>query len=123
VPQGTPDASYDFKTPDGAALIYRLSGDLNPLHADPAVAKQAGFDRPILHGLCSLGVAAWSITEALANGDFSALKHLELRFTAPVYPGETIRTELWRNGDDIRFRARVVERDVIVLNNGLARLG
>ena len=100
-----------------------ISGDFNPLHADPDVAAQAGFDRPILHGLCTLGVASWSITEALADGDFSVLKHLELRFTSPVYPGETVRTEMWRDVDVIRFRARVVERDVVVLNNGMARLG
>ncbi|WP_319824029.1 MaoC/PaaZ C-terminal domain-containing protein [Thalassovita sp.] len=123
VPEGEPDATFDFRTPDGAALIYRLSGDYNPLHADPAVAKQAGFDRPILHGLCSLGVVSWSITEALAGGAFQALKHLELRFTSPVYPGETLRTEMWRDGTTVRFRARAVERDVVVLNNGLARLG
>ena len=122
-PEGTPDATHDFATPEGAALIYRLSGDYNPLHADPEVAAQAGFDRPILHGLCTLGVASWSITEALAEGDFAALKHLELRFTAPVYPGETVRTEMWRDGDGVRFRARVLERDIVVLNNGLARLG
>ncbi|SMO97559.1 Acyl dehydratase [Thalassovita litoralis] len=122
VPEGEPDATYDFRTPVGAALIYRLSGDYNPLHADPAVATQAGFEKPILHGLCSLGVVAWSITEALADGNLQALKHLELRFTSPVYPGETLRTEMWRDGNDVRFRARVVERDVVVLNNGLARL-
>jgi len=123
MPEGEPETTIDFKTPDGAALIYRLSGDFNPLHADPAVARQAGFEKPILHGLCTLGVASWSITEALADGDFSALKHLQLRFSSPVYPGETIRTEMWRDGSDISFRARVVERDVVVLNNGLARLG
>lgn len=123
MPEGAPQTVFDFKTPDNAALIYRLSGDFNPLHADPDVAAQAGFDRPILHGLCTLGVASWSLTEALAEGDFAALKHLQLRFSAPVYPGETIRTEMWRDGGDISFRARVVERDIVVLNNGLARLG
>lgn len=123
MPEGAPDTTYDFKTPEGAALVYRLSGDLNPLHADPAVARQAGFERPILHGLCTLGVASWSLTEALAGGDFAALKHLQLRFSAPVFPGETIRTEMWGSGGEVSFRARVVERDVVVLNNGLARLG
>ena len=123
MPEGAPEYVFDFQTPESAALIYRLSGDFNPLHADPAIAVQAGFTKPILHGLCTLGVASWSITEALAGSDFGALKHLELRFTSPVYPGETIRTEMWRDGDDVRFRARVVERDVVVLNNGLARLG
>lgn len=123
IPEGEPDTTLDFKTPESAALIYRLSGDFNPLHADPDIANQAGFARPILHGLCSLGVASWSITQALADGNFHALKHLELRFTSPVYPGETIRTEMWGSGDDVKFRARVVERDVVVLNNGRARLG
>lgn len=122
MPDGAPTQTFDFKTPDGAALIYRLSGDVNPLHADPVIAQQAGFDRPILHGLCTLGVAAWSITEALASGDFAALKHLQLRFSSPVYPGETIRTEMWVDGGEVSFRARVVERDVVVLNNGLAKL-
>ncbi|MCA0869256.1 MaoC family dehydratase N-terminal domain-containing protein [Seohaeicola saemankumensis] len=120
---GEPARSFDFQTPQSAALIYRLSGDMNPLHADPEVARGAGFDRPILHGLCTLGVAAWSITEALADGDFAALTHLQLRFSSPVYPGETIRTEMWPGEDGISFRARVVERDVVVLNNGFARLG
>ncbi|WP_158970070.1 MaoC/PaaZ C-terminal domain-containing protein [Chachezhania sediminis] len=122
LPEGDPDTIFEHKTQPGQALIYRLSGDENPLHADPEVARGAGFDRPILHGLSTLGVASWSITAALAGGDPSALKHLQLRFTSPVYPGETIRTEMWRSGDEISFRARVVERDVVVLNNGLARL-
>ena len=123
LPDRAPDLTHDHRTLPGQALIYRLSGDDNPLHADPAVARGAGFDRPILHGLSTLGVAAWSITAALADGDAAALRHLRLRFSAPVHPGETIRTEMWREGDAIGFRARVVERDVVVLNNGLARLG
>ncbi|MWB79167.1 3-alpha,7-alpha,12-alpha-trihydroxy-5-beta-cholest-24-enoyl-CoA hydratase [Pseudooceanicola sp. 216_PA32_1] len=123
MPEGEPEAVFDHKTLPGQALIYRLSGDYNPLHADPEVATGAGFKQPILHGLSTLGVASWSITAALADGDPSALKHLQLRFSSPVYPGETIRTEMWRDGDAVSFRARVVERDVVVLNNGLARLG
>ncbi|WP_375688301.1 MaoC/PaaZ C-terminal domain-containing protein [Pseudooceanicola sp. LIPI14-2-Ac024] len=123
LPETEPEAIFDHKTLPGQALIYRLSGDLNPLHADPEVATGAGFKAPILHGLSTLGVASWSITAALADGDPSALKHLQLRFSSPVYPGETIRTEMWRDGDEVSFRARVVERDVVVLNNGLARLG
>lgn len=121
-PEREPDLYHDFKTSDRAALIYRLSGDLNPLHADPAVAQQVGFERPILHGLCTLGVASWALPAALREGDFTTLKHLQLRFSAPVYPGETIRTELWVDGDDISFRARVLDRNVVVLNNGLARM-
>lgn len=123
LPESEPDTVFDHKTEPGSALIYRLSGDYNPLHADPSVAKGVGFERPILHGLCSLGVASWSITQAISGGDSTRLKHLQLRFSSPVYPGETIRTEIWGKGDEISFRARVVERDIVVLNNGLARLG
>lgn len=123
LPDTEPDAVLDFTPPVSAALTYRLSGDMNPLHADPKVARQAGFDRPILHGMCTFGIASWSITEALAGGDFAALKHMQLRFSSPVYPGETIRTEMWERGGEVSFRARVVERDILVLNNGLARLG
>lgn len=123
LPDREPDAHFDHATLPGQALIYRLSGDYNPLHADPAVAAGAGFERPILHGLSTLGVASWSICAALADGDPTALKHLQLRFSSPVYPGETIRTEMWRDGDAVSFRARVLERDKVVLNNGLARLG
>ncbi|MDF1856827.1 MaoC/PaaZ C-terminal domain-containing protein [Pseudooceanicola sp.] len=123
MPEGEPEVVFDHKTAPGLALTYRLNGDYNPLHADPEVARGAGFERPILHGLCTLGIASWSITAAFADGDASALKHLQLRFSSPVYPGETIRTEMWRDGDEVSFRARVLERDIVVLNNGLARLG
>lgn len=121
-PEREPDIWYDFKTALNSALIYRLSGDMNPLHVDPRVAKQAGFVRPILHGLCTLGIASWSITETLANQHYSALKHLQVRFSAPVYPGETVRIEMWNDGEEVSFRARVLERDTVVLKNGLARL-
>jgi acyl dehydratase len=124
LPETPPDVTFDHRTQLGSALAYRLSGDMNPLHADPEVARSVGFEKPILHGLCTLGVAAWSITQAMADGDVQALTHLQLRFSSPVYPGETIRTEMWREeGDRVSFRARVIERDVVVLNNGLALLG
>lgn len=122
LPDREPDLFHDFKTSPRNALIYRLSGDFNPLHADPEIAKKAGFKQPILHGLCTLAVASWSVTAALCNGDCSALKHMQLRFSSPVYPGETIRTEMWQDGNEISFRARALERDVIVLNNGLGRI-
>lgn len=122
LPEREPDTFYDFKTSNRAALIYRLNGDFNPLHVDPELAKKAGFERPILHGMCTMAVASWSIPMALCDGDFTALTHMRQRFSAPVYPGETIRTEIWRDGADIGFRARALERDVVVLNNGVARL-
>lgn len=123
LPERAPDLVLDHPTQIGQALLYRLSGDFNPLHADPEVARNVGFERPILHGLCTLGISSWSITQALANGNPTALKHLSLRFSSPVFPGETIRTEMWIDDEDVSFRARVIERDLVVLNNGFARLG
>lgn len=116
-----PDATLDLPTRPEQALLYRLSGDLNPLHVDPAVAQAAGFDRPILHGLCSYGIAARAVLELLCGNQPGRLKRLDLRFASPVFPGETIRTELWLEAPGrAAFRARVVERDQLILNNGLA---
>jgi acyl dehydratase len=118
LPAREPDLHCDLPVLPQAALIYRLSGDPNPLHADPAVATQAGFKAPILHGLCSLGVAGHAVLKTCCDYDPSRFKSLALRFSAPVYPSETIRTEIWRDGPVISFRARALERDVVVLNNG-----
>jgi acyl dehydratase len=117
MPARPPDLAIDLATRPEQALYYRLNGDDNPLHADPAVAAAAGFARPILHGLCTLGVVTHALLRGLAGYRAAALTRLELRFSAPVFPGETIRTEIWRDGS---FRARVAERDTIVVNNGLA---
>lgn len=122
VPDGAPELTVDLPTLRQAALIYRLSGDTNPLHADPAVAAAAGFPRPILHGLATYGVAGRAVLRACCGGDPARLKRLDVRFTAPVFPGETIRTEIWRDGPRLSFRCRVVERDVVVLSNGLAEV-
>ncbi|MCZ6859810.1 MAG: MaoC/PaaZ C-terminal domain-containing protein [Alphaproteobacteria bacterium] len=122
LPEGKPDEICDLPTIEQAALIYRLSGDTNPIHVDPQIAKAAGFDRPVLHGLCTLGVASHAILKVCCGYEPSRLKSLRLRFSAPVYPGETIRTELWRDGNAVSFRSRVVERDAVVLNNGYAEL-
>lgn len=121
-PDTAPDAVCDLPTRPESALIYRLSGDANPLHADPDVAATAGFERPILHGLATYGIAAHAILKTWCGYQPEQLTALDVRFSAPVYPGETIRTEMWRQGDRIAFRARVLERDRIVLNNGMARL-
>lgn len=122
LPEREPDETCDLATLPQAALIYRLSGDYNPLHADPEVARSANFEAPILHGLCTLGVASHAILRTQCGYDPARFKSLSLRFSAPVYPGETIRTEMWRDGDVVSFRARVVERDVVVLNNGRAEI-
>jgi acyl dehydratase len=122
LPEGPPAHHLDIRIAPNAALIYRLSGDRNPLHADPKAAAAGGFKMPILHGLCTYGVAGRALIKACCGGDPAKLVGLQVRFSAPVYPGETIRTEMWPAGTQVSFRARVVERDVVVLNNGLARL-
>lgn len=118
VPETQPDVTIDLPISPQAALIYRLSGDTNPLHASPKVAKIAGFDRPILHGLCTLGVATRAVVQA-SGGDPAKLREFGARFSSPVFPGETIRTEVWRDGKGGgSFRCKVLERDVVVLANG-----
>ena len=122
-PETPPDTVFEWKTRPEAALIYRLSGDYNPLHADPKVATAAGFEAPILHGLCSFGVTGWALVSAVCGGDATRLKSIGTRFASPVYPGETLRVEIWRRGDAVQFRTRVVERDIVVLSHGTATLG
>ena len=121
-PETVPDAICDLPTLPQTALIYRLCADMNPLHAEPAVAKAAGFPRPILHGLATFGVAGHAIVKTYCDYDPARLKSLGLRFSAPVYPGETIRTEMWRRGNALQFRARVLERDLLVLSHGTAEV-
>ena len=116
-PEGEPEHVVDLPTRPEQALLYRLLGDDNPLHADPATAAAAGFPRPILHGLCTFGVVTHALLRALCGYEPARLRAVDLRFSAPVYPGETIRTEIFRGG---AFRARVLERDAIVVNNGRA---
>ena len=118
LPDRTPDTICDLPTSLRSALIYRLSGDLNPLHIDPEISRQAGFDSPILHGLCTLGVAGHAVLRTYCNLDTSRFVSLSLRFSRPTYPGETIRTHMWRDGDVISFRCQTVERGVTVLDNG-----
>ncbi|MBO0766465.1 MAG: MaoC family dehydratase N-terminal domain-containing protein [Hyphomicrobiaceae bacterium] len=120
LPESAPQMAVDLRTHANSALIYRLSGDRNPLHADPRAAAAGGFKAPILHGLCTFGVAGRALIMACCGGDPARLKSMQVRFSAPVFPGETIRTEMWPEGGRVSFRARVVERDVVVLNNGLA---
>lgn len=116
VPERPADEVVRLATRPEQALIYRLNGDLNPLHSDPAVAAKAGFPRPILHGLCTFGVVCHALVRALCGYDPARLKAMDVRFSAPVFPGETIVTEIWRA--EGAFRAKVAERDVVVVNNG-----
>ena len=120
-----PDFTDTQPTRPEAALLYRLMGDYNPLHADPAVAAKAGFERPILHGLASYGLVAHALLRQCCGGDPARLKALDIRFAAPVYPGETLVTEIWRvpgQPAQVQLRARVLERDKVVLSHGFAEL-
>ena len=120
VPDRTPDRVVTLPTRPDQAVLYRLSGDLNPLHIDPAVANKAGFQRPILHGLATYGFACRGLVETFCAGDPASLKSIRARMSAPVFPGDTIRLECWRLDHRIAFQARVVERDALVLSHGWA---
>jgi acyl dehydratase len=121
LPARAPDRVIDLPTIPRLALIYRLSGDLNPVHIDPGVAARAGFAKPILHGLSTFGIACFGMVQHLCGGDPDRMTEIFARFSKPVFPGDTIRLELIEDGASWRFRARVVERDEIVLDRGLAR--
>ncbi|WP_174913324.1 MaoC/PaaZ C-terminal domain-containing protein [Burkholderia diffusa] len=117
MPNGEPDHVCELTTPAQLALIYRLSGDLNPLHADPAVASAAGFARPILHGMALMGVAAHAVLRSVLAYDDTRFAGMRVRFTAPAWPGDTLRTEMWVRGDMVSLRVTAVERNVVVLTN------
>ena len=122
LPERRPDMVCDLPTLPQAALIYRLSGDYNPLHAEPEFAKRAGFKMPILHGRCTFGVAGHALLRTCCNYDPAKLIAMEGRFSSPVFPGETIRTEMWRDGNVISFRSLIAGRDAVVLNGGRAQI-
>lgn len=123
-----PDAIDTFVTQNNQALLYRLSGDFNPLHADVNLAPMVGFPKPILHGLCSYGKCTHAVLKHFVNNDRSRFKSIEARFVQPVFPGKTVEVLLWKvesndpKLDSIVFQARVKERDALVLSNGYATL-
>lgn len=117
-PARAPDLAVELPTRPEQALLYRLNGDDNPLHSDPEAAAAAGFARPILHGLCTFGVVCHALLRELCGYDAARFGAMELRFAAPVFPGETIRTEIWEAPGGAAFRARVAERDRVVVSNG-----
>lgn len=110
VPDRAPDAVVDTPTSFDTALLYRLNGDLNPLHADPAFAEAAGFQQPILHGLASYGIAGKVVVDEF-GGHAATLSRLEVRFAGPLFPGETLRTRMWRDGENITLVATCPDRD------------
>jgi len=122
IPDAPPQHVCDLPTLPQAALIYRLSGDYNPLHADPAYARKAGFRAPILHGRCTFSIAGHAILKTCCGYDPTRLKSMDGRFSAPVHPGETIRTEIWRIANSVVFRSTVPARGATVISNGYAEI-
>ena len=122
IPERSHDLEVTIQTLPQQAAIYRLSGDKNPLHIDPKMAANAGFPAPILHGLCSYGIACRAIMQAFCDNDPARIARFDVRFSSPVYPGEKITTDIWVDGSTVSFRCRVAERDVIALNNGRCAL-
>jgi len=121
-PHREPDLSCDITTRLDQALLYRLTGDRNPLHADPERARAVGFERPILHGLCTFGIACKAVLQTICDYDYTLIEEFDARFSAPVLPGDTITTDMWQDGNIISFSCRVKERDAIVLRNGKCTL-
>jgi len=119
-PEREPDLRIDLETRPETALVYRLSGDYNPLHSDPRVAKAAGFPKPILHGLGTYGAACRGLLSGCFGNDSTRMRSIRARFSAPVYPGDKIVLDVWTTGTDIQFRARVPARDATVLTHGHA---
>ena len=122
VPRRDPDLSCKHPSREDQALLYRLTGDRNPLHADPAAAAAVGFDRPILHGLCTFGIACRAVLETICDYDYTLIEAMEGRFSAPVLPGDTITTDMWQDGNVVSFSCSVRERDTVVLKNGKCTL-
>lgn len=122
-PDRAADQVHQEKTLERQALIYRLSGDINPLHADPQMAALGQFDRPILHGLCTFGFAVRAVLKHFCDNDPARFESVRVRFSKHVFPGETLVTEMWRSAEhEITFQTRALERDVIVLSNAVATI-
>ncbi len=122
-PDRAPDKVIEYKTVTHQALLYRLSGDKNPLHADPMFAKMGGFNTPILHGLCTFANVGRAVIEGFADNDPAKFKSIKVRFTSPVYPGETIVVSMWKeSATEIIVKAGVKERGIDVINNAKVTL-
>lgn len=116
-PKRSPDFTKEEKTTEEQAVLYRLSGDYNPLHVDPAFAKMGGFKVPILHGLCSFGIAAKSVYE-----QYGPFKNIKVRFAGTVEPGQTLVTETWKEGNKVLFQTKVKETGKLAISGGGAEL-
>jgi len=118
-PKSAPTHTIEEKTDENIPSLYRLSGDYNPLHVDPNFAMMGGFKKPIMHGQCTMGHVARQILDAVAGGDQKRFKSIQLRFAAPVFPGETIITEVWKvSAEEFIFQTKVKESGKVCVNNG-----
>jgi acyl dehydratase len=122
LPDREPDAVCELAQRDDQAMVYALCGDRNPLHRDPGIAAKAGFDKPILHGLCSYGIACHAVLKTMLDYDQTKMTGFDVRFSSPVFPGETHIVEMWKDDNVVSFRTRIKERDVISINNGKCTL-
>lgn len=122
IPDREPDASVQRPTLVQQALLYRLCGDKNPMHADPAIAKLGGFDVPLLHGLCTYGIALKAAVDEILDGDVTAVAKYSTRFAQPVFPGDTLRVDMWREGSQVVLGVGVVGREGPVLTNTVLEL-
>jgi acyl dehydratase len=122
MPQRAPDMVRSFTTERHQALLYRLTGDRNVIHADPKIARAMGFPLPILHGSATLGIACRAVLAGVCGYDSDRIASIGTRFTAVVYPGERIDTEIWIDGNEVAFRCRAPERDAVVLDHGRCTL-
>jgi acyl dehydratase len=121
LPDRAPDKQVKIQTEGRQALVYRLSGDWNPLHADPEIAKAVGFERPILHGLCTVGCTVRAVLRELCNNDPAAIRSIAVRFSKPVLPGDLLTAELWTEGKTVFLQTKNESGDV-VLKNGIIEL-
>lgn len=122
LPERDPDQVAEVTTRRDQALLHRLCGDLHPLHANPAFARKVGFERPILHGLCTYGICCKQILESYCENDVTKLQSLQVRFSGPVLPGDTLKIEMWHDSSEVSFRAVSKDNNTTVIDNGLAIL-
>ena len=122
MPNKEPDKVWEFKTQRNQALLYSLNGDPNPIHVEPKIADSAGFVAPIMHGLGTYGMACRAVLASYCNYEPQRMKSFNVRFSAPIYPGEQLAVEMWRKDNAVSFQAMSKERRVIVLKSGLCQL-
>jgi acyl dehydratase len=122
MPRRSPDLRCSLPTRADQALLYRLTGDRNPIHADADRAAEAGFERPILHGLCTFGIACRAILRTICEYDPTLVRALACRFAAPALPGDTLETQMWQSANIVSFRVLAAERDVVVVSRGRCEL-